>query len=199
VSVDAIARERTQTVDAMRTRVRAIVSQAGVTATSLDRIKDELGALAAQRHLFPDAHFPGPGADRQATLYRVAEDPDGGYALYVYRPKPGKETPAHNHTTWAVIAGIEGEEPTRQYVRVGEGASAALKLTREFAVGPGEVAGYLPDDFHSIHIKGEKPIFHLHLYGRRLEDLTGREAWDPALGKFVNAYQRSEILTPLAG
>jgi predicted metal-dependent enzyme (double-stranded beta helix superfamily) len=197
--MNPVARERTQVVEAMRTRVRAIVAQAGVTATSLDRIKDELRALAAQRHLFPDAHFPGPGADQQATLYRVAEDEDGGYALYVYRPKPGKQTPAHNHTTWAVIAGIEGEEPTRQYVRVGAGASATLKLAREFAVGPGEVAGYLPDDFHSIHIKGEQPIFHLHLYGRRLEDLTGREAWDPAAGTFVNAYQRSEILTPLAG
>ncbi len=197
--MNPVARERMQAVDAMRSRVRAIVGASAVTATSLDRIKAELGALAAQRHLFPDAHFPGPGADKQATLYRVAEDVDGSYALYVYRPKPGKETPAHNHTTWAVIAGIEGEEPTRQYVRVGEGASATLKLTREFAVGPGEVAGYLPDDFHSIHIRGDKPIFHLHLYGRRLEDLTGREAWDPVAGKFVNAYQRSEILTPLAG
>jgi predicted metal-dependent enzyme (double-stranded beta helix superfamily) len=198
MTVDAIARERTQAVEALRARVRAIVASAGVTAAAIERIKEELRALAAQRHLFPDAHFPGPGADKQATLYRVAEDADGGYALYVYRPKPGKETPAHNHTTWAVIAGIEGEEPTRQYVRTGEGASATLMLTREFAVGPGDVAGYLPDDFHSIHIKGDRPIFHLHLYGRRLEDLTGREAWDPAVGTFVNAYQRSEILTPLA-
>ncbi|MGH8617334.1 MAG: cysteine dioxygenase [Burkholderiales bacterium] len=197
--MNPVAHERTQAVDVMRGRARAIIAKTGVTAASLDRLKDELRVLAAQRHLFPDAHFPGPGADKQATLYRVAEDADGGYALYVYRPKPGKETPAHNHTTWAVIAGIEGEEPTRQFVRVGEGASAALRLTREFAVGPGDVAGYLPDDFHSIHIKGDKPIFHLHLYGRRLEDLTGREAWDPVAGKFVNAYQRSEILQPLGG
>ena len=197
--MDTITVERTAAVTATLARVRRIVGDAGVTRDSLERVRAELITLAQQRGLFPDSHFPPPGDSQEATLYRITEDADGSYALYVYRPKPGKETPPHNHTTWAVVAGIEGEEPTRFYERIGRGATATLKMQREFAVGPGQAAAYLPDDFHSIHIRGERAICHLHLYGRRLEDLTGREAWDLATEKFVNAYVRPEILTPPLG
>ncbi len=191
--MDTITVERTAAVTATLARVRKIVGESGVKRESLERVRAELIALAQQRGLFPDSHFPPPAGGEQATLYRITEDADGSYALYVYRPKPGKETPPHNHTTWAVVAGIEGEEPTRQYERVGSGATARLELRREFAVGPGQAAAYLPDDFHSIHIRGERAICHLHLYGRRLEDLLERESYDAAAGRFVKSYVKPEV------
>ena len=191
-----IAGQRMTAVHAALDRVRLIVAGAGVTRESLDRISTEMQALACRRDLFPDRHFPPPAEGEQATLYRITEDADGGYALYVYRPAPGKETPPHNHTTWAVVAGIEGEEPTRLYARVGQSATATLKMQREFAVGPGQAAAYLSDDFHSIHIRGERAICHLHLYGRRLEDLIDRESYDVAAGIFVKSYAKPEVLEP---
>lgn len=196
--MDTITVERTAAVSETFARVRKIVGEAGANRESLERVRAELITLAQQRGLFPDSHFPPPGDSEEATLYRVTEDADGSYALYVYRPKPGKETPPHNHTTWAVVAGIEGEEPTRFYERIGQGATATLKLQREFAVGPGQAAAYLPDDFHSIHIRGERAICHLHLYGRRLEDLLERESYDAAAERFVKSYAKPEVLEPRA-
>ena len=58
-----------------------------------------------------DAHFPGPDEGVAETLYLLSEDEDLNNALYLYRPAPGMSTPPHDHSTWAVIAGIEGEEP----------------------------------------------------------------------------------------
>ena len=58
---------------------------------------------------------------RKSCLYRVSEDPDHRYALYVNSSLGGHGTPAHNHTTWAVIVGITGEELNRFYDRSPEG------------------------------------------------------------------------------
>ncbi|MEO7728487.1 MAG: hypothetical protein ABIS45_14630 [Burkholderiales bacterium] len=81
---------------------------------------------------------------------------------------------------------------------MGSGAAARLELRREFAVGPGQAAAYLPDEFHSIHIRGERAICHLHLYGRRLEDLLEPESYDAATAAFVKSYAKPEVREPCA-
>jgi predicted metal-dependent enzyme (double-stranded beta helix superfamily) len=178
--------------------VRRIERDDGVTRASLERISAVLIRLAQQRTLFPEAHFPGPGAGESQTLYLLSEDADRRFALYVYRPGPGKETPPHNHTTWAIVAGMEGYETTQTYERVSDAAGGqSLRRLREFSVGPGEAACYLPDDFHSIHIGGDKAIMHLHMYGRSLADLPEREHFDAATGTFVKSDFTSHIRMPV--
>lgn len=39
-----------------------------------------------------------------------------------------------------------------------------------------------------------RAIFHLHLNGRRLEDLVERESHDAAAGRFVKSYAKPEVL-----
>jgi predicted metal-dependent enzyme (double-stranded beta helix superfamily) len=152
--------------------IRAIEAKQGVTRTALEAIKARLMALAARADLFPAADFPppGPGDKRNSCLYRVSEDADHRFALYVNVANGGIDTPAHNHTTWAVIVGIAGDELNRFYARTSEGG---VRVTGEHHVRQGSGVAFLPEDLHSIHIAA--PLMNFHMYGLGLEQLHRRE------------------------
>lgn len=44
--------------------------------------------------------------------------------------------------------------------------------------------GYVPDDFHSINVKGETPTWHFHLYGLAIDHQTDRLRCDVDKGAF---------------
>jgi len=160
-------------------RVRAIEARLGPTLDALDAIKPELIALAAETALFPEAHFPVTTG--KGTIYRLSEDGDHRFALYASAGAPGKAQPPHDHTTWAVISGVYGEERNVFYRRVDDGAvpgRATLGETGGITVRRGNAVAFLPDEIHAIHVEGQKPALHLHLYGRSLEHLPERVSYD---------------------
>jgi len=169
--MDARAIERKREVEKTVADVRAIEREHGVTRESLEKIKRRLTQLAARQDLFTASDFPPPqpGSKRNSCLYRVAEDSDHRFALYVNSSDGNYGTPAHNHTTWAVIVGVSGEELNRFYDRTGDGprekGSAVVKQ--------GTGVAFMPDDYHSIHINA--PLINFHMYGLALEQLARRE------------------------
>ncbi|MCW5746061.1 MAG: hypothetical protein KIT36_07675 [Alphaproteobacteria bacterium] len=91
--------------------------------------------------------------------------------------------PPHNHTTWALIAGVHGQEHNVRYARVADGGNDPdiVKLERdgERTIVSGNCIEYLPDDFHTIQVPaGGAPALHLHLYGLSLEHLPRRVTVD---------------------
>ncbi|HZB93186.1 MAG TPA: rhodanese-like domain-containing protein, partial [Stellaceae bacterium] len=147
-----------------------------VTRATLDAIKPVLIELAARRALFPPEHFPF-APDGRPRVYRLAEDGDGRFALYASAGCPGKAQPPHNHTTWAVIAGVFGDEHNVFYERVDDREQPGfgrLGETGELTVTRGTACALLPDDFHTIEVTGGAPSLHLHLYGMSLENLPER-------------------------
>lgn len=173
--MDARAIERRREIENTVADVRAIEREGGVTRANLGKIKQRLTRLAARQDLFTASDFPPPqpGGKRNSCLYRVAEDADHRFALYVNSSDGNYGTPAHNHTTWAVIVGVSGEELNRFYDRTGDGprekGSAVVKQ--------GTGVAFLPDDYHSIHISA--PLINFHMYGLALEQLARREYYKP--------------------
>jgi len=55
--------------------IRGIETELGVTPAALDRIREQLIALATRSELFPEASFPIP-AGAPGRAYRLAEDSD---------------------------------------------------------------------------------------------------------------------------
>ena len=179
--MNATARQeqRTQAIQSTVARIRAIEAEQRMTPASLERIKQTLLELAARQDLFPLSDFPlpAPGAERNNALYRLSEDPDHRYALYAQVSRGGTDTPAHNHTTWAVIVGLQGEELNRLYDHDGKGG---VKERETFMVTRGTGIAFMPDDLHSIHMVPEKPVLNFHMYGLALEQLTERRYYKPA-------------------
>src|SRR5919204_4680896 len=121
--MDERAIERKEEIERAVADIRALERGGGVTRDTLEKIKQRLIRLAARQDLFTARDFPPPqpGAKRNSCLYRVAEDADHRFALYVNSSDGNYGTPAHNHTTWAVIVGVTGEELNRFYDRADGG------------------------------------------------------------------------------
>ncbi|MEK7435615.1 MAG: cysteine dioxygenase [Pseudomonadota bacterium] len=170
------AQERRREIEATVAAVRAIEAREGITRSSLAKIRQRLIQLAARTDLFTEADFPppAPGGKRQSCLYRLAEDADHRYALYANSSLGGYATPAHNHTTWAVIVGVTGEELNRFYERT---ADNGVREKGQHVVRQGSGVSFMPADLHSIHI--EAPLLNFHMYGLALEQLTRREFYKP--------------------
>jgi len=191
--------ERARAVGVLIGRVRAIEAKEGVTRASLERIKAELIALASRSELFPAAHFAN-NPDRAGTIYHLAEDPDGRFALYGSAGVPGKAQPPHNHTTWASIAGVFGDEHNVFYERTDRGESPGegrLQKTHELTIRRGTACAMLPDDFHTIEVTGKAESLHLHLYGKTLEDLPDRIGFPSSNGgKVARFMAKPDIYCP---
>ncbi len=159
--------------------IHAIERAEGVTPGSLAKMRDRLIELARHGDLFNAEVYPHPepGDARQSCLYRLAEDDDHRFALYLNIAGQGTASPVHDHTTWAVIVGIEGEELNRMYDRTPDGG---VKETGHVVVKRGTGVAFGPDDLHSIHIDGEGGAVNFHMYGLGLEQLHGRRYYTPA-------------------
>ncbi len=188
MSESGMAAARKEAVAASIERIRAIVAGRGVSRAALEAIRAELIALGARKALFPSAGFPladGGGS----RIHLLQEDSDGRFALYMSVGQAGKRTPPHDHTTWAVIAGVAGREHNIFYQRVDDGSVTGRGAVREagdFMVEPGTGVCLMPDDIHSVRLEDTGKAMMLHMYGLALDRLDGRVAYDMDQGTYAH-------------
>ena len=186
-TASAIAEARAKAVSDTVDRIREIEHTRGVTRESLSEMRDCLYALALQQELFPREDFPPPTDGDTNIRYVLSEDDDQRFALYLNSILPGKLTEPHNHTTWAIVVAVEGEEQNRFYKRTDDGSvpgKATLEFDEEIVVKPGVGVAMMPDDIHSIAVVGNTPMLHFHMYGRAIETLSERVGYDIEEGTY---------------
>jgi len=201
-SPSVVAAERRQRVSETLSDIRQLMAGKALSRELLADISARLERLAQARELFGSADFPPPaGGQGESTRYRLnPDDGDDDIALYLNSINPGKTSVPHNHTTWAVIVAISGDELNRVYQRTDDGSDAehaTLALSHEQVVRPGSSIAFLPDDLHSIHVTGNAPTLHFHLYGQPLETLTGRIGIEPDTGRIIN-YNKAKMTKSVA-
>jgi len=184
-----IVQDRDRAVAVAVERIRAIEETDGVNPGALAKIKDVLLGLAGQRSLFPIGDFPiDTATDGNSVIYRLSEDADHRFALYASAALPDKGVPPHNHTTWAVIVGVHGDEHNIFYERTDDGSvdgEGTVGVVSEETVTVGNGVTLMPDDIHSIHVTGEAQTVHLHMYGLALEQLHERVMYNRELGTYT--------------
>lgn len=171
---------------------RATPEQLRAVATLLER-------LGTQRALFAAEHFP-VSAQNPAQIYRLSEDAGGRYALYLSTGLPGKSQPPHDHTTWAIIAGVTGNERNVFFRRdkTPDATRDTLTAERSVDVTPGVSVVLSPTDVHTIELIGDEPGLHLHFYGLAIDRLPGRVVFESADGGTFRTFgPPKSILHPL--
>jgi predicted metal-dependent enzyme (double-stranded beta helix superfamily) len=177
-----IQAERSAAVAAAIEQMRSLAGQPGFGRAQLVQIRAIVEGLAARKELWSADQFASPGAEERQARYLIHEDADKSYALYLNIMNRGKRTPIHNHTTWACIAAVDGVEHNYVYKRLDDGSRAGYAEVVEDGVvvirPGGEGIALMPDDIHSVQIEDSDQIRHLHMYGRALETLSERVAYD---------------------
>jgi predicted metal-dependent enzyme (double-stranded beta helix superfamily) len=160
---------------------KAVIDRQGLTRSSLVNILAKLQELAAKRQYWEADSYPPARGESVSALYKVAEDPTRGFALYLEVACPGKKVPPHNLTTWACIAAVEGRADNILYRREDRGSGpgrASLIQTGRVAVEPGRAIALMPDAIHATANSSPETARHLHFYGQALETLTTRLQFD---------------------
>lgn len=182
-----LAAARAGAVDALIAGTRRRLDAGELDRDLLGRIREDVTALAAQTEFWgPDSYAPPEGEERQAR-YLIGSEGGAGITLYLNVMRAGKKIPPHDHTTWACIAAVEGNEHNTLYDRTDDGSRAGhaeLAVREVIEIRPGTSVAMMPDDIHSVEIRGDKIIRHLHFYGRPLETLDARKAFDLATNTY---------------
>lgn len=191
----------TRTIDQVRALVAGRQEIGIATAQSISEL---MAQLAGDEKLWNGEDFPVP-EDKLWQAYQLHEDADGSYAIYAVAMKPGHQQPPHNHTTWAVIAGVRGCERNELYVREGgnDGEPVRIRRLMDITVGKGKVIAMGAHDIHSIEVLAPEKdsrqqqgaqgastrdllddgaALHLHLYGKGLSHLNDRLIFDLETG-----------------
>ncbi len=179
--------------------IKRIAPQPAIDRTTLESLKPVLIDLASQTSLFPLEDFK-IGAGKHGAIYELAVDHDGRFALYASAGMPGKAQPPHNHTTWAVISGVSGDEHNVGYERTDDrkvDLQGQLQKRWELTCRKGNAVAFLDDDFHTIEVTSTEPTLHLHLYGLSLEQLPGRVFFrEPGASEYKRFMAKPEIYSP---
>jgi predicted metal-dependent enzyme (double-stranded beta helix superfamily) len=155
---------------------KAVIDIQGLSRSSLVNILARLQELAVKHQYWNAESYPTAKGESLSALYKIAEDPIRGFALYLKVACPGEVLP-HNHMTWACIAAVDGREDSILYRREDRGSGpgrAILTETRHVVVEPGKGIAFMPDDIHSTANSGPDTARHLHFYGQAVETLTTR-------------------------
>jgi predicted metal-dependent enzyme (double-stranded beta helix superfamily) len=108
------------------------------------------------------------------------EEPNHDLAIFAIAWLPGRGTTPHNHKTWAVVVGIEGQEQETRYERLDDGLRsgyAELKRSGEQIMSAGDIACCYPEHIHAVRNVGKAISISMHTYGRHLNH-TDRSEFD---------------------
>ena len=162
-----------------------IVDLRTITANESDpvRITESVAPLAVKFARSPGLfrpEFRECDVEQGFGVHLLHEEPNHDLAVFVISWLPDRGTSPHNHKTWAVVVGMEGQEQEVNYDRLDDGSMAGFAELRRGAarvMTAGELARCYPEQIHSVWNIGKDISMSLHTYGRHI-NYTGRSEFD---------------------
>ena len=174
-------------VSELITFTRNILDSNSLDRPQLALIRQKLENLASKTELWTVPEFSAPEGTELQSRYFIKGEANEGISLYLNVMRTGKKIPPHDHTTWACVAAVEGSEHNTLYKRTDDmqvEGKATIEESELVEICPGNAVAMMPDDIHSVEIRGEQTIRHLHFYGKPLETLNRRKAFNMKNGTY---------------
>lgn len=158
--------------------MRALLEKFAIDVAALqlgDQPSDRQLAVAGDLmlHLASATDWPAtglvPASGDQELLYPLHVTP-AQPALYLVSDGPGVTSAPHGHATWAVIVGVHGNEHNTMYRRDTPTADAVRPVSN-VDVKALDVLILRATAIHATRAADQAPTFHLHLYGKPLDEL----------------------------
>jgi len=114
-------------------------------------------------------------------VHLLHEEPNHDLAVFAVAWLPDRGTPPHDHGTWAVVVGVDGDETNINWRRLDDGSKAGyarIEKFHEVVAKPGQVMAFLPGDIHTVWNDTDRITLSLHIYGRHI-NYTDRARFDP--------------------
>ena len=113
------------------------------------------------------------------------EEEDHSLAVMMVSWPVGFGVNPHDHDTWAVVAGVKGQEHNTSFARNDDRSDpgrAELSSKGERKLSPGELLCMKTGGIHAVRNDGEEVAISLHTYGRHV-NYTNRVQFDPNSGE----------------
>jgi predicted metal-dependent enzyme (double-stranded beta helix superfamily) len=147
----------------------------------VERVRPLARELALSRAWLEAKHYTCD-PDQGFGVHLLHEEPDHTLAVFAGAWLPGRGAPPHNHGTWAVVTGVDGDETNAFWTRQDDGSRAGhaeIRRRGERVFGPGDVVAFQPDSIHSVVNATDRVTISLHVYGKHV-NYTTRSQFDPA-------------------
>jgi len=154
--------------------MKAVTARGGTADEIMSRLREPALRLASAR-----SWIDGRLANLEPGRNLVYEEPDRSLAILLVKWRAGSRAPAHDHGTWALIAGIEGEEINTLWRRIDDGSRAGfaqIEQSSQIAVGLGQILCIGEHDIHTVSTPA--PALAVHIYGSNPEYIE-RNIFDP--------------------
>lgn len=148
---------------------------------------DQLGPLALRLAREGDILKPQHLSAATATepgLDLLHEEEDHSLAVMLVSWPAKFGVNPHDHNTWAVVAGVRGQEHNTTYARTDDGSvpdHAELSVKAEGSLNSGDLVCMKTGGIHSVRNDGDEVAVSLHTYGRHV-NYTDRVQFDLETG-----------------
>lgn len=159
--------------------LRAIAADTHDEGEIISRVEPLALRLAQNKSWLNESHY-GTDPEQGFGVHLLHEEEDHSLAVFCLAWQPGRGAPPHDHGTWAVVAGVEGDEHNILYAQTGDRTRddyAELEVKYENTVGEGELFSMRSGGIHAVVNRTDKVTLSLHTYGRHF-NYTGRSQFN---------------------
>ena len=109
---------------------------------------------------------PPESAGHPFSRHKLHEEPDHSLLVLVVTLGAGRHTQPHDHGTWALIAGLDGQETNRRW-RIA--SNDEVEVTGAESIDPATIVSIYSGEIHSLHNETGAPSVTLQVYGSNPE------------------------------